>query len=1250
MSFSFVYYIIGYKIPNCFWLLLKLDYMKAKIKIIFLVIIIGCLTQYVKADVVKTVGASGADFAKLQLAFNAINNNTGGIYTGAITLQIIDNTTETGNVTLNASTNWSSLNIYPTVTGKTISGNINGAHLYIFANNVTIDGRLHQSNGTLIGTTRDLTITNAMVGSSAYTIRFEGNASYNTIKYCTIKGSSNVNYRGTIGFQSSSVLNGNGYNVISNNLITTADPANRPVYSIYSVGSTGFANNYNVVKDNEFVDFISPVLGGSAISIGAENNGWTISGNSFYEQNPITSVATSSYNIISINNASGTGFIVRDNYIGGSAVNCGGSAWTKSNEGNNAFTGININVGSTPATSVQNNTIQNINWSNSGAAAWTGISFTGSAIDMGTTSGNTIGSPTGTGSITFSAGATQAIFTGINIVNKSTGGYCSNNKIGSITASTTAGYITFNGIFNNLSTGTTQIDNNIIGSLVTANSINSGAALAGQLVYGIRSNSTGATTYKGNTIANITNSGTTGTTACINTSSGTNTIDGNFIYNILNPNSTSANPVTLQGTYIGASTASATYTYSNNIIKLGSDIPTVIYGIMEENTTATGTTKINFNTIYLTGNQASGSATSSFCFRSTNSTANLRDIRNNIFVSTRSTTGGSSLHYVFYYGVVPSSNSITCDYNDYYFVGTAGILARFNASYPGALPIVTGQIGNDVNSKKIDPVFSNPGGTLAQDYLPSPAVTTLIGTSGTGVTTDYAGVIRSTPKMGAFESSFVSTAQNISGLTLTANSSLTVLSGGHLTIDESKTLNTITVERGGKLTNASGQTLTLTTLNLKSDASGTATYVDNGTSAITTANVEQYLTGGRNWYITSPVASSPRNVITNATYVYKFDEPTLTWPTENTTLSPLVGYIAATTSTGTVTFTGGTLNTGIQTLTNLSWSSTDASKKGFNLMGNPYPSYLDWEQTTKTGLSTTMWYRSRNASNTAYVFDTYNATNHQGTSLNGSPVTQYIPPMQAFWVRATSATNTFTANNTMRSHESGTNRLKAKSTDTQQVLRLVVSNGSNFDETLVLFNESAQNGFDDYDSPKMSNNTISIPEIYTQVGEQKLVMNGMNAIKYETEIPLGFTTGEFNNFSIMNTQMTNFPAGTKLILKDKLLNTEKDLSGDTPYTFESGVSNSTDRFSLIFRNLGSTTEIENAETCNTKVFVNTANQITILAPEKCSYAVYNAIGQKQLDAILKSTEESINKHFNAGVYFVELSQNGLHEIKKVVIR
>ncbi len=89
---------------------------------------------------------------------------------------------------------------------------------------------------------------------------------------------------------------------------------------------------------------------------------------------------------------------------------------------------------------------------------------------------------------------------------------------------------------------------------------------------------------------------------------------------------------------------------------------------------------------------------------------------------------------------------------------------------------------------------------------------------------------------------------------------------------------------------------------------------------------------------------------------------------------------AKTVADGVITFTG-TLNTGAISRTDMTRGTTGA-KRGFYLVGNPYPSFVNWASATKTNLEPTIWYRTKSAS--AYVFDTYNATAHIGTNNNGS--------------------------------------------------------------------------------------------------------------------------------------------------------------------------------------------------------------------------------------------------------------------------
>lgn len=491
--------------------------------------------------------------------------------------------------------------------------------------------------------------------------------------------------------------------------------------------------------------------------------------------------------------------------------------------------------------------------------------------------------------------------------------------------------------------------------------------------------------------------------------------------------------------------------------------------------------------------------------------------------------------------------------------------------------------------------------------------------------------------------------------TLALTDDILVGSGGTLNLDASIALNKITVAAGGKLTLADTKAITANTIILQSTASGTASFVDENTSgSAITATVQQYLTSGRNWYMTIPVQSASTTNFSSAGSVVRYYEPNGQWYTQtvDSVFNPMRGYIsAATATTGAVSFTG-TLNTGEKYI-DLTRTST-AAKPGFNLVGNPYPSFVNWESATKTNLETTMWYRSRNAGNSTYIFDTYNATTHAGTGNNGTTVTTNIPPMQAFWVRVATGNTTgrLTLNNTMRSHGSGTERMKAPKATEQQLLRLQVSNGTNSDEAIVVFNANASNNLDAYDSYKMSNNNMAVPEIYTLIANEELVINGMNSNNLQAEIPLGFRTGTLSTFSLKATEATNFKSDTHIILKDNVLNKQTDLTDGSQYTFSSDVANTTGRFSLIFKSAGVTTDVENTNSNLTNlVFVNNNGQIVIQNTTGLlrSFNIYNSIGQLvEKNTALNSTATS--SKLNTGVYFVHLqNENNINTVCKVKV-
>ncbi|MEI7492517.1 MAG: LamG-like jellyroll fold domain-containing protein [Bacteroidota bacterium] len=769
--------------------------------------------------VTATAGTTTGGYATLREAFNAIN---AGTHQGTVTVMINNSTTETASAVLNASGSgsalYTSVNIYPTVTGLSISGNLAAALIDLNgADNVTIDGRVNAT-----GSAKDLVITNTSTSAAAgvSTIRFINDACSNTVKYCVIKGSelASVSWSGILFFSTAGSNNGNDNNRIDHNDITCASDVNRPQNAVCSLGTAGKENDGNTISNDNIFDFFSRSVATCGIYLDNNNSAWTISGCSFYEQNAFAPSSSQSFSVVKINSPTGNNFNITGNYIGGSAALCSGT-FTKINSGNNTFYGIIVITGPGTASNIQGNTIRNFNYANSSSASWSGISVREGTVNIGTVTTNTIGAATGNGSVILTNTTSEGSFTGIDVAGTCTTN-TQNNTIGSITTANinAANATNFCGIKTS-STGTITICNNTIGSQTTTGSINlsSPSATGDQIAIGILNEGPGSLTISGNLIANMTNGITSsdpnnrGLIHGILTLDGSNTISGNTIrdlrianantaadymapvigigliyttdaaqsitgntiYNLSNTFASFAGNViglyyngsttasTVSGNFIhslsvtGATSAAAsiygikiisgTTTYANNIITLGGNTKTNIYGINETGTSANNN-NLYYNTVYLGGTLASGSTNTS-CALYSAVTTNIRNFRNNILCNARSTTGGASLHYAAWFNYA-SSSGLTLDYNDYYASGTGGVLGYYNTADVTSLPLISGQ---DASSKSVDPGFASAGGSSASNYLPSNS--TLVAVMGTGISTDYAGTPRSltSPSMGAWE-------------------------------------------------------------------------------------------------------------------------------------------------------------------------------------------------------------------------------------------------------------------------------------------------------------------------------------------------------------------------------------------------------------------------------------------------------------------------------------------------------------------
>jgi hypothetical protein len=368
------------------------------------------------------------------------------------------------------------------------------------------------------------------------------------------------------------------------------------------------------------------------------------------------------------------------------------------------------------------------------------------------------------------------------------------------------------------------------------------------------------------------------------------------------------------------------------------------------------------------------------------------------------------------------------------------------------------------------------------------------------------------------------------------------------------------------------------------------------------------------------------------------------------------GYIVSSPSTNvSINFTGGTLNTGDKSII---LRRQGATKVGFNLVGNPYPAYVNVRTAIRntTNLEKSIWYRTKTGG--TYYFDTYNVTSGFGTNNNGfGAVIGTIPPMQAFWVRANADNVTLSLNNSLCTHKTDTiNPFKAPAqiNTEQQIVRLQVSNGTNSDEAVVIYNANASNGYDDYDSPKMTNNDVAIPEIYTIAGTEQVVINGLNSVTLDEQMPLGFTTGSTNTFTIKATELTNFDADKRLILLDTQENTYQDLTYGSTYTFSSTPTTSSTRFKIVFKSAGVIAGLNNNANNSVIISTNENKQILINRGTELNndgiVTVYNAVGQKLVSSTLSNSHLILSKPFNSGVYVVCVNIAGINTTKKVIIK
>jgi len=322
----------------------------------------------------------------------------------------------------------------------------------------------------------------------------------------------------------------------------------------------------------------------------------------------------------------------------------------------------------------------------------------------------------------------------------------------------------------------------------------------------------------------------------------------------------------------------------------------------------------------------------------------------------------------------------------------------------------------------------------------------------------------------------------------------------------------------------------------------------------------------------------------------------------------------------------------------LVYNGTSASQS-WNLVANPYTSYLDWNLLGKTNLNATLYLwdntlypNSTPLANASYM-RTFNSCNNVGVPAGSS---RFIAPLQGFFVKAVYANPRLTFPPSARTHASAPYYKDASNTTI--LVRLKAETEAGVDELVICKNQDAKSDFEQFDSEKMLSD---LPlQIYSQssTGEQ-LIINTINAADNKS-IPLGIIGN-----AGAKTRITAFALETteQLYLEDRLKGKMISLSEGTTYDFVLPTDVITGRFFIRFGNnniLPTTSDVKIFESDNVlNIIAQTGENIE-------QVEVFTITGARVYKTESGSNMLTAKLDLTAGVYLVRVRTNvGTQNVK-----
>jgi hypothetical protein len=515
---------------------------------------------------------------------------------------------------------------------------------------------------------------------------------------------------------------------------------------------------------------------------------------------------------------------------------------------------------------------------------------------------------------------------------------------------------------------------------------------------------------------------------------------------------------------------------------------------------------------------------------------------------------------------------------------------------------------------------------------------------------------------------FSGTTQNLGGTTPTLFSNLTIGTGSTTTIATAGQTLQQTLLCNGTL-NAGGN------LTLLSTSSQTALIDGSGTGQVLgNINLQRYINSAFGYkYFSTPFQSatvgqfsSYVNLSASFPAFYRYDENQqssgwISYTATSNAMIPTQAYSAnlgTSKSVITISLTG-VVNNGTQAAATL-YNHNNPYTQGFNLVGNPYPSPVDWNAGSG-------WTRT-NIDNAIYYFDASDTNQYSGTyssyingvSSNGI-ANNIIPAMQGFFIHVSNGTypvtGTLVFNNGVRVNNFNPAFHKSEEYEPKPLIRLtagLTEKDSEQDAVTVYLEDSATPAFDkEFDALKMMNTDDLVPNIYALSSDaQRLSISAIPTLHDSlTRIPLGLKTARDGIITFNALAIDLIPEETHIYLQDRQAGIYHDLRINPKYSSYLPAGVNEDRFALVMslKDMKDNTFSDNefyVFSSGGKLFVN----LNLASDNGGDLLLYDLLGRNLLQTTLRGNgRHEIDLSLNTGIYIVcFLSDTGMHS-KKVFI-